>query len=100
MNEATDAVIATPEVMFGGELLTNTLGAQTQIALGLDHASPGLALALATVALVNTAQDRNERLIGKACPCLEGVGAGGCIGWFWRFIGLLDVAGNDLAIDL
>jgi hypothetical protein len=83
MNETTDAVVATRELMFGGETLTNTLGAQTRIALGLDHASPGLALALAIVALVHTAQDRNQRQISKACPCLEGVEAGGRIGWFW-----------------
>jgi hypothetical protein len=59
MNETTDAIVATREDTFGSEILINTLGAQTQIALGLDYASPRLALALAIVALVNTAWDRN-----------------------------------------
>ena len=34
--------------MFGGQILVDALGAQAQIALGLDHVSPGLALARAT----------------------------------------------------
>ena len=38
----------------------HALGAQAQIALSLDHSSPGLALALATVALFSTVRDRSE----------------------------------------
>ena len=82
MNETTDAVVAAGEVVFCGEVLVDALGAQAPIALGLDLVSPGLALALATVALVNTDRGRSDGLVIWVWPCLECVRAGGRIGWF------------------
>src|ERR1700733_9966317 len=70
MDETTDAVIAAREVVFCGEILVDALGTQTQIALGLDQRSPGLALALATVALVNTDRGRRNGLVIRVWPCL------------------------------
>ena len=101
-DEAADAVVAAGEAVFGGQILVDALGAEAQVALGLDHLSPGLALAGATVvALLNTVRGRTEgpdtgvwrRLEDVAEPggALAGFGAdsscrraGGRIGWFWR----------------
>ena len=58
-DEAADAVVAAREAVFGGQILVDALGAEAQVALGLDHLPPGLALALATVALVNSAPGAN-----------------------------------------
>jgi hypothetical protein len=82
MDKTTDAVVAARKVVFCGEILVDALGTQTQVALGLDQRSPGLALALATVALVSTDRSGSDGLVMWVRPCLEGVGAGGRIGWF------------------
>ena len=82
MDKTTDAVVAARKVVFCSEILVDALGTQTQVALGLDQRSPGLALALATVALVSTDRSGSDGLVMWVRPCLEGVGAGGRIGWF------------------
>ena len=53
-DEATDAVVAAREAVFGGQILVDALGAEAQVALGLDHLPPRLALAGATVTSLTT----------------------------------------------
>ena len=52
MDKATDGVVAALEAVFGGEILINALGAQTQITLGLDDVLPGFAFTRATAGLI------------------------------------------------
>ena len=116
-DEATDAVVAAREAVFGDEILVDALGAEAQIALGLDHVSPGLALAVATVWLAQRVwaePKRGARCCGSALPrgcrsrgahwlvltLTQESRAGGRIGWFWRRAGLLEVARDGLAIDV
>src|SRR5450755_2238036 len=68
MDETTDAVVAAREVVFRRKILVDALSAQAQIALRLDHVPPRLALALATVALVNADRRRSDGLVAWVWP--------------------------------
>ena len=60
-DEAPDAVVAAGEVVLGDQVLVDALGAQAQIALGLDDVPPGLALARATATASALARPRPRR---------------------------------------
>jgi hypothetical protein len=70
INEATDAVVASREAVVGNEVLVNGLGTEVQVAVGLNHVSPGLALTLATDVWFAIGRRESDRLFDRARPCL------------------------------
>jgi hypothetical protein len=57
-DEAPDAVVGPGEAVLGDQVLVNALGAQPQVALGLNHIAPGLALAPATASSSDSLRDQ------------------------------------------
>ena len=60
-DEATDAVVAAREAVLVGQILEDSLGAEAQVTLGLDHLPPRLALAGATMTSLTTVSHQAER---------------------------------------